>query len=250
MNSLPIFLGFLAGISVLIGSLIISKLDLNRTTLSSLGALTSGILAYLALDTGSDSIEIITDFLNSKEIFNFILGSSIIFIAVLLVFIILAIIDKSVTRTSLVVSTGLGVHNIGEGFAIAAALLSGSVSSAIAFTIGFAIHNATEGIAISSPALVQRRKLTLLTLIGLSLMAGMPTTLGASIYYLGVVNQIFLALLDAIASASLVFVMMKVSILVSSLLGGLNWRFWTWFFIGVSITFLLESILTFFSNPY
>ena len=87
-------------------------------------------------------------------------------------------------KIPLTIAAGLGAHNVGEGFAIAAALLSGSVSSALAFTIGFAVHNATEGVAISS-ALVYRRIPPLRDLLALSLLAGLPTTAGALVYYLG-----------------------------------------------------------------
>ncbi len=39
-----------------------------------------------------------------------------------------------------------GIHNVGEGFVIASALLSGAVANALLFTVGFAVHNATEGL--------------------------------------------------------------------------------------------------------
>ncbi|MEM0305304.1 MAG: hypothetical protein QW685_09920 [Saccharolobus sp.] len=69
------------------------------------------------------------------------------------------------------------------------------------FTISFAVHNATEGIAIASPATIQ-------SLVLLSLLAGLPTSLGA---YARIANQIFLAFLNVVALASLVFVMIRIN---------------------------------------
>ncbi len=44
--------------------------------------------------------------------------------------------------TAFIVASAYGVHNMGEGFAIASALLSGTVANALLFTVGFAVHNA------------------------------------------------------------------------------------------------------------
>jgi len=55
--------------------------------------------------------------------------------------------------TAFIVALAYGVHNVGEGFAIAGALLSGAVANALLFTMGFATHNATEGFSIAAPLL-------------------------------------------------------------------------------------------------
>jgi hypothetical protein len=39
--------------------------------------------------------------------------------------------------------------------------------------------------------------------------------------------------------------MVRVNITVASLLGGFGTRFWIWLFMGVALTYTLESILTF-----
>ncbi|MEM0092246.1 MAG: hypothetical protein QXG62_06595 [Saccharolobus sp.] len=65
------------------------------------------------------------------------------------------------------------------------------------FTISFAVHNATEGIAIASPAIISKSRFsTIQSLVLLSLLAGLPTSLGA---YAGIANQIFLAFLNVVA---------------------------------------------------
>ncbi|QIW22714.1 ZIP family metal transporter [Sulfolobus sp. S-194] len=242
-NLFPIILGFIAGSTVAFGSIIVTARKFGKTKLGYLAAFTGGILSYLALDTGSGAEEIVNNFLISNEYKSFLVSLIITSIGFLATWISLSLFERN--DQSLVVSMGLGFHNIGEGFAIAAALLAGSISSAWAFTIGFAVHNMTEGFAISTPSFINRNKVSIIRLIILSLIAGLPTALGASIYYLGISNQIFLALLDVVASASLVYVMVKINISAASLLGGFKTKFWTWIFIGVAITYGLESLLTF-----
>ena len=151
MNLLPIALGFIAGATVAVGSVLVSRVNVNRMVMGCLGALTGGILAYLALDTGAEAEEIVTGFLLSKDYLSFITGAVLTSIGLVGTWVLLSImVREDRAKIPLTIAAGLGAHNVGEGFAIAAALLSGSVSSALAFTIGFAVHNATEGVAISS----------------------------------------------------------------------------------------------------
>ncbi|QGA55303.1 ZIP family metal transporter [Sulfolobus sp. E5-1-F] len=245
MNYFPILLGLIAGCTVAIGAIIISKGKFSKTAIGYLGAFTGGILSYLALDTGSGAEEIVTNFLSAKDYLDFIFALILTSIGLIGTWLLLSLLEKNPSGEGLplVVASGLGFHNIGEGFAIAAALLSGSVAAAWAFTIGFAVHNATEGFAISSPAVMSKKQMGLKALITLSLLAGLPTTLGASIYYLGISNGIFLAFLNVVASASLVFVMIRININAASLLGGFKARFWTWLFIGIATTYGLEVLL-------
>ena len=157
MDLLPIALGFIAGATVAVGSVLVSRVNVSRMVMGCLGALTGGILAYLALDTGAEAEEIVTGFLLSKDYLSFITGAVLTSIGLVGTWVLLSImVREDRAKIPLTIAAGLGAHNVGEGFAIAAALLSSSVSSALDFTIGFAVHNATEGVAISS-ALVYRR---------------------------------------------------------------------------------------------
>lgn len=243
MNFFPILLGLISGGTVTIGSIIVTKGRFSKVTMGYLGAFTGGILSYLALDTGASAEETVTSFLSSREFTSFFIALILTSIGLVGTWVFLSLLDRNERVIPTIVASALGVHNVGEGFAIAAALLSGSLASAWAFTIGFAIHNATEGIAISSPSILSKREMGLKVLVLLSLLAGLPTTLGASIYYLGIVNQTFIAFLNVIASASLVFVMIKINIVSASLLGGFKVRFWVWLFIGIAVTYSLEAVL-------
>jgi len=70
------------------------------------------------------------------------------------------------------ISFGIGLHNLGEGLAIGAAISAGATSLGAFLILGFAIHNVTEGIAIAAPMVSNRPPV--LTFAGLALLAGAP----------------------------------------------------------------------------
>lgn len=79
--------------------------------------------------------------------------------------------------TALLLATGIGLHNFGEGLAIGAALGLGEVALGTLLILGFTLHNTTEGLAIIAPiarSRVPARRVVLLGLIG-----GLPTIAGA-----------------------------------------------------------------------
>ena len=49
------------------------------------------------------------------------------------------------------IALGIGLHNLGEGLAVGAALATGSAALAAYLVIGFTIHNVTEGVGIAAP---------------------------------------------------------------------------------------------------
>jgi Predicted divalent heavy-metal cations transporter len=196
----PLVLGALAGITVFVGAFSASCLTRSRAELvNSLGA---GILLFIALEAASDSQEAV------KGLFDELLILSAFVLTLILISGLerhLRISERSLTNSG-VIAVALGVHNVGEGFAIASALLAGQLSSALAFTLGFSIHNATEGVAISAP--MSKRRLGFLAL--LSAVAGLPTILGASVYYLGYAGGLEIGVLDAIAFASVLYAFVKI----------------------------------------
>ncbi len=79
--------------------------------------------------------------------------------------------------TALLLATGIGLHNFGEGLSIGAALALGEMALGTLLILGFTLHNTTEGLAIIAPIAKSRvpvRRLLLLGLIG-----GVPTIAGA-----------------------------------------------------------------------
>jgi ZIP family zinc transporter len=76
------------------------------------------------------------------------------------------------------VALGIGLHNLGEGLAVASAVATGEVALGTALLVGFAAHNTTEGLAIASPLGTSVSPGTG-HLVALALVAGGPTVLGA-----------------------------------------------------------------------
>lgn len=77
------------------------------------------------------------------------------------------------------VATGIGLHNLGEGLAVGAALAAGEVALGAALIVGFALHNTTEGLAIVAPLGSTGKRPALKHFVGFGVVAGGPTILGA-----------------------------------------------------------------------
>jgi zinc transporter ZupT len=96
---------------------------------------------------------------------------------------------------SLLIAGSIGVHNFGEGLAIAASYSLGLIAFTSLLIVGFAIHNATEGLAIV--AALGDASTGLPTLAFLGLVAGVPTIAGAwlgAFAYGPLVSLVFLGL--------------------------------------------------------
>jgi zinc transporter ZupT len=78
---------------------------------------------------------------------------------------------------ALMIAIGIGLHNLGEGLAIGAAVLLGEVALSTFLIVGFTIHNTTEGLAIVAP-IARSGKVMIRQLAILGLIAGVPTIIG------------------------------------------------------------------------
>jgi zinc transporter ZupT len=77
------------------------------------------------------------------------------------------------------IATGIGLHNLGEGLAVGAALAAGEVALGTFLILGFALHNTTEGLAIVAPLGGESKRPSVWHFVGLGAVAGVPTVLGA-----------------------------------------------------------------------
>ena len=79
---------------------------------------------------------------------------------------------------ALMIAVGIGLHNLGEGLAVGAAILLGKIALSTFLIVGFTLHNSTEGLAIVAPIAKRSSKVRMLRLIGMGIIAGAPTIAG------------------------------------------------------------------------
>jgi ZIP family zinc transporter len=80
---------------------------------------------------------------------------------------------------SYLIAAGIGLHNMGEGLAVGAALATGELALGNVLVLGFALHNTTEGLAIVAPLGSTERRPSLWHFVALGAVAGAPTIVGA-----------------------------------------------------------------------
>ena len=146
-------------------------------------AFTIGLLLFLGLDAIEEAFEISDTHL--APVFN---GELLIATVVILSFLGLYGIGNLLIKRSefsklskglaisLMVAVGIGLHNLGEGLAVGAAIAFGQVALSTFLIIGFAIHNTTEGLAIAAP--LTRTKSVIGKMVGFGLIAGIPAIFG------------------------------------------------------------------------
>ena len=195
---------------------------IGRTGMQFLLALTVGLLAYLFVDAAFDGLEAaltIPGSLQGPALFVF--GAIAAFLALDLVGAWLK--QRSSTRMdatmsigwtlAVLIATGIGLHNFGEGLAIGSAFALGELGLGTLLIVGFTLHNTTEGLAIVAP-LAKRpasEPVGLRRLVQLGLIGGVPTILGAwlgAFFQSQVLSVLFLALgVGAIAQVTRQIVM-------------------------------------------
>lgn len=160
-------------------------------------AFTAGVLAFLGAETLVEAIE------RSGEAPTALGGIGLVVLGGLGAFSVILAGSRRLQRTAgidrrlivaVAVAAGIGLHNLGEGLAVGAAYRLGEIALGAFLVIGFAIHNVTEGVGIVS--VLGDRKTALGRLVGLGLLAGVPTIFGAWIggfFFSPVLATIFLA---------------------------------------------------------
>jgi len=88
-------------------------------------------------------------------------------------------ITKSPFTIAFMIAIGIGLHNLGEGLAIGAAVLLGKVALGTFLIVGFTLHNTTEGLAIVAPIAKSSSKVMLRRLMMIGIIAGAPAIAGA-----------------------------------------------------------------------
>lgn len=177
-------------------------------------ALTVGLLVFLAIDTLMEALELAA---SVAEAFH---ASVLVWLVALATLIALAAFTArrreargrlSPLAVAFFIALGIGLHNLGEGLAIGAALGTGAVGLGTFLIVGFTLHNITEGIGIAAPLL--RAKPRISHFAGLALLAGGPAIVGC---WIGgfVFNPLWAALFLAVGAGAILQVIWEVGRLI------------------------------------
>jgi zinc transporter, ZIP family len=170
-------------------------------------ALTIGLLAFLLIDTIGEGTEA------AAETIGRLRGPTLFWAIFALTAIVLLAVGRRQGRApeGLVlagfIALGIGLHNLGEGLAVGAALATGSAALAAYLVIGFTIHNVTEGIGIAAP--LAREKPRFIDFFWLAILAGLPAIIG-TIISTQAVGPLWIALCFAIGGGAILQVIIEV----------------------------------------
>jgi zinc transporter, ZIP family len=154
----------------------------SRRWLTFFLAFTIGLLAFLLVDTVEEGLEL------AGETAAALNGLGVFFIGLLFAVFGLTWLSSWAQRARSVssglmlaylIAAGIGLHNLGEGLAVGAALATGEIALGTALVVGFALHNTTEGLAIVAPLGDASERPSLWQFVTLGAIAGVPTVLGA-----------------------------------------------------------------------
>lgn len=154
---------------------------MKKSWINAILALTVGLLLFLFFGTLLDGFEIGAE---APSVFQ---GNMVVIISTVLSFLLLIGFDQyqqqrqigngySPLRIALLMATGIGLHNFGEGLAIGSSFALGEAALGTFLIIGFTLHNITEGIGIAAPLLTTKPKINQFVLLGT--IAGAPAIFG------------------------------------------------------------------------
>jgi zinc transporter ZupT len=159
--------------------------SLARASKAAIGfflAFTVGLLAFLLVDTIGEGLELAAETGAALD------GAGLFAIGALTALVALFFLEAELRRRATVsaglvlaylVAAGIGLHNLGEGLAVGAALAAGEVALGTFLVAGFALHNTTEGLAIVAPLGREETRPGIRHLVFLGCLAGLPTIAGA-----------------------------------------------------------------------
>lgn len=156
--------------------------QMGRRAMRFILALTIGLLLFLLVDTVLEAAEIagtVADIYQALPMIFF--AGFLSFLALIAVGSREDVANRSTARGRRWIATsialGIGLHNMGEGMAVGAAVAAGEAALGTFLVIGFVLHNITEGVGIGAP--MAEDQPGALRLLGLTLLAGLPAVAGA-----------------------------------------------------------------------
>jgi ZIP family zinc transporter len=234
-----LILGAIAGFTIFLGLPVARMRNLSPRVAAALNAVATGILIFLFWDVVSAGVEPVETHLQAHSWAAFIGYATLLTLGVAAGMMSLvyydnwmkrkratplvgpgaAAVDEFRTRSwiealtpgrrlALLIATGIGLHNFGEGLAIGQSAAAGELSLALALIIGFGLHNTTEGFGIAGPMTteVDRPSWAFLGLMGL--IGGGPTFVGTVIGQAWVSPALATVFL-AVAAGSILYVVIQ-----------------------------------------
>jgi zinc transporter, ZIP family len=213
-------LGALAGFTIYLGLPVARLGPRTKTVQNLLNAVAIGVLLFLVWDILSKAQAPIDDALKAamKGGRWSTFGSLVVMLVLGLILGLVGLVmfaDVARRRSSpgmprahqltLLVATGLGLHNFSEGLAIGQAAATGAIGFAFVLIIGFGLHNITEGFAVAAPLAAAGEVPSWPFLAMAGLIGGGPTFLGTLIGYHVTSPQAFVLFL-ALAAGALFYV--------------------------------------------
>jgi ZIP family zinc transporter len=113
-------------------------------------------------------------------------------------------------QLALLIATGIGLHNFGEGLAIGQSAASDQIALALVLIIGFGLHNATEGFGVTGPLAAEDHHPSWGFLGLLGLIGGGPTFIGTLIGYAWV-SEALQVTFFALAAGSILYVVLELA---------------------------------------
>lgn len=281
MNPLAIVMGLYAGLTVYLGFVVLAIRSISRERMGMLNAMAGGLLGYLFAEISVELVEKPEELARRGMWVDYTIYAVTTSLALIATLVGLAYLERYMKTKrpssrdwsrvgmrmdpwtlSLLLSIGLGIHNLGEGLGIGSAISIEDLGLALLLSIGFAIHNITEGFAISSPLLAVKlaeslpdggsihnsRGLTTRLLI-LGAIAGLPTALGALVLSSIPPNDLVLDVGMTIAAGSIIYAVFNMNLSALGQLKGDPLKFWISIFMGFLIATLVETALSAMNIP-
>ena len=208
----PLLLGAIASSTIFLGIPVARLRIVNREWLAALNALAVGVLCFLFVDVMSQATEPVesADVAHQSRFWPLLLllalGFGIGFLGLVSYGQRLLAGGHTARKLALVISIGIGLHNLAEGLAIGNAASTGALTLALTLGIGFALHNATEGFGIAAPLANEAVGWPFLGLTGL--IAGGPTFVGTMLGQTFTADPMAVFVL-ALAGGSILFVVVE-----------------------------------------
>jgi zinc transporter, ZIP family len=234
-----LILGAIAGFTIYLGLPLARMRNLSPRVGSALNAVATGILIFLFWDVLSHGVEPVESHLEAHSWGAFVGYASLLVLGVAAGMMSLVYYDgwlknKRATplvgpgaaavdefrarswietltpgrRLALLIATGIGLHNFGEGLAIGQSAAAGELSLALVLIIGFGLHNATEGFGIIGPMANEPERPSWAFLGLMGLIGGGPTFVGTVIGQAWV-SPALAVMFFAVAAGSILYVVIQ-----------------------------------------